>query len=102
MSSAWTCPDGHRWHPPDGAATATCPQCGAAGAPTAGDETLPPTATSDSHPDIRVPGFDLLTELGRGSMGVVYRARDVKLGRPVALKMILAGAHASPTDRARF
>jgi serine/threonine-protein kinase len=50
----------------------------------------------------RIEGYDVEAELGRGGMGIVYRARHRKLNRPVALKMILAGAYASPQDRARF
>jgi eukaryotic-like serine/threonine-protein kinase len=50
----------------------------------------------------RIEGYDVEAVLGRGGMGVVYRARHRKLNRPVALKMILAGAYASPADRARF
>jgi WD40 repeat protein len=50
----------------------------------------------------RVPGFEILGELGRGGMGVVYRARQVALNRPVALKMILAGSHAGAEGVTRF
>ena len=49
-----------------------------------------------------IPGYDVEALLSRGGMGVVYKARHRSLNRPVALKMLIAGAYAGPPERARF
>jgi serine/threonine protein kinase/Flp pilus assembly protein TadD len=49
-----------------------------------------------------IDGYDVKEELGRGAMGVVYKAYQRSLYRHVAIKMILAGQHAGPVERERF
>jgi serine/threonine-protein kinase len=71
---------------------------------------FPPSDAGDSAPTEFLPpeqlptvsGYEVLGVLGHGGMGVVFRARHLRLNRPVALKMILAGPYANPDERKRF
>jgi serine/threonine-protein kinase len=63
-------------------------------------DTPPPWNSDTGLPCI--PGYQVEAVLGRGGMGIVYKAWHLRLNRPVALKMLLAGAYAGPQERERF
>jgi serine/threonine protein kinase len=79
----------------------TVPPVQAAPAP---EDRLPGPTGEGSTPTeaIEVPGYEVLGLLGRGGMGVVYKARQISLGRIVALKMILQAEHADDDQHQRF
>src|SRR4029077_974931 len=66
--------------------------------PHAGDPAL--GQAGDDLP--RIPDYEVEAVLGRGGMGIVYKARQLRLNRLVALKMLISGAYAGPEERERF
>src|SRR5262245_11030067 len=119
-----TCPNGHQWEAPasvdvDSGSTLAqeiCPICGAMpmtvnvaalhlSGTSAGNqqilsrkEVTPPATPVERS----IAGYEILSTLGHGGMGVVYKARQQGLNRIVALKMIRAGSEGDPHQVARF
>ncbi len=61
---------------------------------------VPPRHASSALPDI--PGYEIIERVGSGGMGVVYKARHLRLNRIVAVKMLLSGGYAAPRELERF
>jgi WD40 repeat protein/serine/threonine protein kinase len=127
MVATRRCPNGHDWPAVLGSVVArldSCPVCGGAlngdevrettDDVSAPDTVAPPpsphvaatlawsTESPPSSAPLTVADYDVLQELGRGGMGVVFKARHRKLRRIVALKMILSGGMAGPDELRRF
>lgn len=99
-----TCSCGHSWeHPEESPVPADlrtiCPACLSDESPTlTASATMGPAAATARV----VPGFEVMEEINRGGMGVIYKARQIAMNRLVALKAINPAKLESPGTRERF
>jgi WD40 repeat protein len=107
MSRQLRCPNGHQWSAAKPTDT-VCPQCGATAAEPAPTlawsrlDTGEASTTPPERPPPTIAGFEILEEVGRGGMGVVFKARQLDRDRIVALKIILKERLDHPDAVARF
>src|SRR5262245_25861431 len=107
-----TCSCGYRWQhagatPPPADVSAICPICSLSeGRTLERSPGKPSSAEIPLHVNVRagqaLAGFEILEELSRGGMGVVYKARQLGLNRLVALKVITPDRLANPDALRRF
>ena len=103
MSEKSLCPECRADLPPD-ATVGLCPQCALKSALDISDQppTAAPAPSAPARAGRRLGDYELLRQIGRGGMGVVYQAHQFSLNRDVALKLVLDANQSSPRAIGRF